>query len=98
MPRGNPRLRSTEGHQNVVGPRVQARRKQLKLTQDALCARIAHATAGLWNPTEADIYRVESQKRIVSDLELIALCLALECDLLALMAEKPDQSLFLSQT
>lgn len=85
MPRGEPRLRSAVGLQNLVGPHVQARRKELKLTQDMLCARLARATDGQWNPSEADIYRIESGKRIVSDLELVTLSSALETTVLVLL-------------
>jgi transcriptional regulator with XRE-family HTH domain len=85
MPRGAPRLRKAGGHQNAVGARVKARRKELKLSQDALCARLALRTSGGWSPTEADIYRIERHTRIISDLELVALCAALECDLLWLL-------------
>jgi transcriptional regulator with XRE-family HTH domain len=85
MPRGAPRLRKEGGQQNAVGARVKFRRKELKLSQDALCARLALRTSGGWSPTEADIYRIEQHRRIVSDLELVALAAALECDLLWLL-------------
>jgi transcriptional regulator with XRE-family HTH domain len=85
MPRGAPRLRKNGTQQNAVGARVKARRKELKLSQDALCARLALATFGGWSPTEADIYRIEHHSRIISDLELVALSSALECDLLWLL-------------
>lgn len=92
MPRGAPRLRTAQEQQNLVGPRVKARRKELVLTQDALCARLARITEGRWNPTIFDVYRVESQRRIVSDLEMLALSLALECslyDLLGVSSQAP---------
>ncbi|MBB6050729.1 helix-turn-helix domain-containing protein [Armatimonas rosea] len=85
MPRGAPRLRTEQDQQNLVGPTVKATRKQLALTQDALCARLATATSGRWSPTIFDIYRIESQRRIVSDMELLALAIALECDLYDLL-------------
>jgi transcriptional regulator with XRE-family HTH domain len=85
MPRGAPRLRKNGTQQNAVGTRVRARRKELKLSQDALCARLALRTFGGWSPTEADVYRIERHTRIISDLELIALSAALECDLLWLL-------------
>jgi hypothetical protein len=42
--------------------------------------RIALATAGKWNPEWRDIVRLESGTRLVSDLEMLALASALECD------------------
>ena len=81
MPRGAPRLRKNGIQQNAVGTRVRVRRRELKLSQDALCARLALRTFGGWSPTEADIYRIERHTRIISDLELVALAAALECDL-----------------
>jgi transcriptional regulator with XRE-family HTH domain len=91
MPRGNPRLRTGDGGQNLIGPRVRARRKELKLTQDELCGRLARLTAGQWNPSPGDIYRIQTRTRIVSDLELVTLADALECDLLWLLGI-PDSS------
>jgi hypothetical protein len=85
MPRGNPRLRTRDGRQNLVGPRVKERRKELKLTQDELCALLARLTDGEWNPSAGDIYRIQTQTRIVSDVELVTLAKALECDLLWLI-------------
>jgi len=81
MPHGAARLRTPENKQNIAGPHVKERRKRLRLTQDALCGRLAHATGGQWNPTPGDIYRIEAQRRIVADLELVALAQALECDI-----------------
>lgn len=92
MPHGAPRLRTVANKQNLVGPHIKSRRQELGLTQDALCARLALITGGRWNPTIFDVYRIESQRRIVSDLETLALSLALECsvyDLLGTPAETP---------
>jgi transcriptional regulator with XRE-family HTH domain len=90
MPRGNPRLRTANGDQNLVGPRVRIRRKELKLTQETLCARLALLTEGRWNPSPGDIYRIQTQTRIVSDLELVALATVLDCDLLWLLGNAAD--------
>lgn len=94
MPHGAPRLRTADDRQNLAGPRVKARRKQLTLTQDALCARLAHVTGGRWNPTIFDIYRIESSRRIISDLELLALSIALEWDLYDLIGVSREQPTF----
>jgi hypothetical protein len=48
--------------------------------QDELCARIASVTGGEWSPGWQDISRIENGARIVSDLEIIAIAHALECD------------------
>ncbi len=79
MARGAPRLRTADGKVNQVGSRVRQRRTELKLTQDALCARLAMSTEGAWNADRMEIYRIEIGTRIVSDLELLALSQALEC-------------------
>ena len=73
MARGAPRLRTADGKVNQVAGRVRARRKALKLTQDALCARLALETQGAWNADRMEIYRIETGTRIVSDLEMLAL-------------------------
>jgi hypothetical protein len=91
MPHGAPRLRTSDNKQNIAGPHVRERRRHLQLTQDALCGRLALATNGEWNPTPGDIYRIEAQRRIVADLELVALAEALECDLYALVAPAPGK-------
>ena len=94
MPHGAPRLRTPDDRQNLCGPHVKARRKELKLTQDGLCAKLALLTSGRWNPTIFDIYRIETGRRIVSDLELLALSLALECSLYQLVGASPEQTAF----
>lgn len=79
MPRGQPRLRTSDSLLNQVGARVKARRQTLKLGQDALCGRLAQVTQGEWSPSWQDISRLENGVRIVSDLEILALAEALEC-------------------
>ena len=93
MPRGAPQLRTPDDRMNAVGTRVRDRRKELRWGQDALCARIALATDGRWNPEWRDIVRIEGGTRKVSDLELLALARALECTaawLLQETAQTPD--------
>lgn len=87
MPRGVPRLRTADQRMNLVGTRVQERRKQLQWNQDSLCARIALVTDGAWNPQWRDIVRIEGGTRKVSDLELLALSKALECSAAWLLQE-----------
>ncbi len=79
MPRGAPRLRTTDGKMNQIGERVHDRRRDLKVTQDMLCARLADATDGQWVADRRDIFRIEDGRRSVHDLELLALAQALEC-------------------
>lgn len=79
MPRGGMRLRDDNGRMNEVGLRVRERRHAMGLEQDDLCARIASATNGGWNPAWQDISRIENGFRTVTDLEVTALAQALEC-------------------
>jgi transcriptional regulator with XRE-family HTH domain len=72
---------------NRVGIRVKERRKELRWNQDTLCARLAVATGGVWNPEWRDIVRIETGTRKVSDLELLALANALECAAVWLLGE-----------
>lgn len=80
MPRGAPRLRTPDNKINQLGGRVREQRAASKLTQDGLCARLAFVTGGAWNADEQEIFRIEKGVRIVSDLELLALARALDCD------------------
>ena len=80
MPRGSPRLRTQDNKLNRIGARVQQQRQRLRLTQDLLCARLATLTETTWSPAWQDISRIENGARIVSDLEVIALAEALECN------------------
>lgn len=89
MPRGAPRLRTPDGKLNLVGIRVRQRRTELKLTQDALCARLAAASDGAWLADRRDIFRIEDGRRSVHDLEVVALVQALECDLQWLLLGEP---------
>ncbi len=79
MPRGGKRLRTNNGMLNQIAERVVERRRILQLGQDELCARIAHATNGAWNPAWQDISRIEHGTRLVCDLEILALAQALDC-------------------
>lgn len=76
----DPRLRTSDGAYNQVGTRVKKRREELRMTQDALCARLASVTEARWNPDRRDIYKIERATRTVTDLELLALSTTLECD------------------
>lgn len=80
MPRGGPRLRAQDHKLNQIGLRVRERRQVLTLDQDEVCARLARETKGEWNPGWQDISRIENGARTVTDLELLVLALALECD------------------
>ena len=80
MPRGGLRLRTEEGKINQIGPRVQSRRLELRLKQDEVCGRLAHQTRGAWNPAWQDISRIENGARTVTDLEMLALAEALDCE------------------
>ena len=96
MPLGGPRLRTSEGRSNQVGFAVRTRRRFLKIKQDSLCARIVTATQGDWNPDRLEVLRIEQGTRSVTDLELLALARALDCDPCALLIEQemtqPTQS------
>ena len=80
MPRGFPRLRTVDGGLNRIGGRVAERRHILGMGQDELCARLAETTDGAWVADRRDIYRIEKFRRTITDLELLALSIALGCD------------------
>lgn len=65
---------------NLIAERVKECRRTLNLTQEGLCARLAFVTEGQWNADRQEIVRIEAGGRIVSDVELLALAQALECD------------------
>ncbi len=79
MPRGTPRLRMAD-RMNVIGRRARSRRRELTLKQDQVCGRIAAATSGRWSPGWQDLSRIENGGRIVSDVEVLAIAQALDCD------------------
>lgn len=85
MPRGSPRMRTAEGKMNLIGTRVKERRMALKLTQDALCARLADVTEGAWIADRRDIFRIEDGRRSVHDVEVVALAQTLECAVIWLL-------------
>ena len=92
MPRGFPRLRTADGGLNRIGRRVAQRRAVLGLRQDELCARLAETTGGAWVADRRDIYRIENSRRTVTDLELLALSMALDCDAAWLLFGNPPES------
>jgi len=81
MPRGAPRLRTSDNRLNQIGIRLRQRRLELDMTQDTLCARLADVTNGGWIADRRDIFRIEQGRRIVSDLEVLALSLAVDCEM-----------------
>lgn len=94
MPRA-PRMKTEDGAANLVGPQVKARRLELGLSHDDVCARIAQATSGRWIPLRQDIYKIEARMRGVSDLEVITFAQVLDCVpnwLLAVPADKASTS------
>lgn len=93
MPRGAPRLRTKDGKKNQIGERVRERRTELKLTQDILSARLAYHTEGGWNPSLQEVLHIESGIRTVTDLELLALATALECEVCWLLVGKKSAEL-----
>lgn len=74
------RFRDSSGKLNILGERLRQRRQAMKLTQDAVGARITVKTEGAWNAGRREILRIENGTRSVSDLEILALADALECD------------------
>jgi len=87
MARGTPRLKP-DGKMNVVGVRLKARRLELGDTQDAVCARISMITDGGWIPDRRDLFKIESQIRLVTDAEVIAIAQALPCGIEWLLVGK----------
>lgn len=80
MPLGGERLRTEDGRSNRSGTRVRERRQAMQLKQEMLSARIADVTDGAWSPDRLEVLRIEQGTRTVTDVELIALAEALECD------------------
>lgn len=93
MPRGTPRLRTSDQKINQIGQRVKDCRANLKITQDALCARLSQITNGRWIPDRCEIFRIEDGRRIVSDLEILALSEALGCSPCWLLLGEAQESL-----
>ena len=93
MPQGGPRLRAADGKLNQVGARVRSRRTELKMQQRSLLGRLADVTDSGWNPTPQEVLRIENGSRTVTDTEVAALALALECDACWLLMGKnsPDK-------
>ncbi|BDI34130.1 hypothetical protein CCAX7_61810 [Capsulimonas corticalis] len=76
---------------NQVGSRVEDRRIRLGLAQDELCAKLAQVTGGAWVADRRDIYRIEKARRTVTDLEVLALSLALGCPVVWLLVGEPPE-------
>lgn len=76
-----------------MGSRVEQRRLGLGLGQDELCAKIAEVTGGAWVADRRDIYRIVNARRTVTDLEVVALSLALGCAVTWLLFGDPTESI-----
>jgi transcriptional regulator with XRE-family HTH domain len=83
LPRGLKRV-TVQGKRNQIGERMRERRKALRLTFRGLGGRVAAASDGLfddaWVPDDQELARIEKGRRVCSDLELVALARALECE------------------
>lgn len=76
---------------NVSGPKIKNRRAQLQWTQQRLADEIADASKGEWIPTQPDVRRVEGQRRILADRDLIHVAVALHCTAAWLLSEVDAQ-------
>jgi transcriptional regulator with XRE-family HTH domain len=92
MGRGPQKVRDANGRMNQIYERMRERRQALGLTQDQICGRLADVTAGAWNATRKDIGRCETGTRIISDIELLYLAKALECDPCWLLLGQKDRA------
>ena len=76
------KIYSYNGKSNIIGPRIKQIRKQQKLSQDMLAARLQIQNVEL---TQKCISRIEKQERFVTDYELRALAAALNVSVLWLL-------------
>ena len=74
-----------EGKANIIGPRVRQVRKQLKLSQDELAAKMQVKNIDV---TQRVISRIETQERFVADFELRALAEILDVDIYWLLGQE----------
>jgi len=65
------KIYSFNGKKNICGKRIKEARKRLKLTQEALAARLQ--VEGV-NVERDSISRIEIGTRFVADFELVVLC------------------------
>lgn len=91
MPRSD-RLKAANGTFNLVGARVRARRRELRLTQDQLQGRLGYVTQGQWATSGQEVLNIERGERTVLDVELMALAAALECSPLWLLTGEPHDT------
>ena len=76
---------------NAAGTRIKLRREELKLSQSDLCERLSDVTLGEWNADRRDVFRLEKGTRKVSDVELLALALALDVSPMWLLVGSGDE-------
>lgn len=76
---GEKRLRAETGRKNIVGTRVRERRQELQLSPDELAAEIEEGTNAVWTAGVQEVYKIESGRRAVTDIEVVALARVLEC-------------------
>ena len=74
-----------EGKANIIGPRVRQVRKQLKLSQYELAAKMQVKNIDV---TQRVISRIETQERFVADFELRALAEILDVDIYWLLGQE----------
>jgi hypothetical protein len=73
---------------NIAGPKIKSRRLQLGWTQKRLADEIARISNGEWVPTQPDVRRVEGQRRILADRDLLFVAKVLSCSTAWLLSEE----------
>lgn len=63
---------------NLIGERVRARRKALRMSRATMTARISLVSGGKWIPGTADLARIEGELRAVLTTELLVISEVLE--------------------
>jgi transcriptional regulator with XRE-family HTH domain len=74
------RIKTQDGLYNQIGLRVSERRIALGISKSELARRIAKSSRDRWIVSRLVVYEIETGVRIVSDLEIIELAIALDCD------------------
>lgn len=80
---------------NIAGPRIRVRRKQLGWTQQRLAEELSKFSEGKWTPNQPEVRRLEVQRKIISDREIVLICGAMQISASWLLGEpdSPDPAL-----
>lgn len=70
-------MKKYKGKPNMLGSFLKRKREEIGMSANDVCNRLQEMNVSM---TKAELYRIENEKMILKDFEMLALCIVLEID------------------